>query len=85
MELRRRRLLGVEHLLLGVEFLSFGIASPASVGLPATTALVAANGAFDFITLATSLEKCSLFEEGLLKPPATNDPPQVWQSTTWER
>ena len=68
-----------------MEFLSFGIASPASVGLPATTALAAANGAFDFITLATSVEKRSLFEEGLLRPLAINDPPQVWQSTTWER
>ena len=86
MELHQRWLLGVEHLLLGVEFLSFGIASPASVGLPATTALAAAKGAFDFITLATSVEeKHSLFEEGLLRPPAINDPPQARQSTTWER
>ena len=88
-ELRRRWLLGVEPdrpLLLGVELLSLGVDSAASVG-PPSTAFTAVNGTLDFIPLASelSMKECLFFEDGLPRPPATNDPLQALQYTTWGR
>ena len=85
-ELRRRWLPGVELRLLGVELLSLGEESVVSAGLLLATALAAVKEPLDFITLAWEflMEECFLFEDGLLMPPAINDPPHTRHSTICE-
>ena len=84
MELRRCWLLGVEPnrpLLLGVEFLSLGVDSVIIAGL----AIFVVDGVLVFTKLARELstDERLVFEDGLLSPLATNDPPQARQSTIW--